>query len=138
MQRDQPPLPDMAELVLDASALVDVLLGNSIGRAVRNRVGGNGLHAPAHIDAESLSAFGRLHRAGDLSSSEVDAMLADLAAAPIQRHALAPLLPGAWSRRDRLRLVDSLYVELAETLRLPLVTTDTRLHAEPSVEVVRS
>lgn len=126
----------MAEIVLDASALVDLLLRNEIGRSVRRRIGGHGLHGPAHIDAEVLSALGRLHQAGELEAGDVDEMLRGLAAAPLERHPVTGLSIGAWSRRDRLRLVDAIYVELAEALKLPLITTDTRLHAEPSVEVV--
>jgi predicted nucleic acid-binding protein len=126
----------MAEIVLDASALVDVLLGNEIGRSVRRRIGGHGLHGPAHIDAEVLSALGRLHRAGELEVGDVDEILRGLAAAPLERHPVAGLLIGAWSRRDRLRLVDAIYVELAETLKVPLITTDRKLLGEPSVEVV--
>ncbi|HET8930504.1 MAG TPA: type II toxin-antitoxin system VapC family toxin [Acidimicrobiales bacterium] len=103
---------------------------------VRRRVSGHGLHGPAHIDAEVLSVLARLHRAGELRADDVDEMLRKLAAAPLERHPMTGLSIGAWSRRDRLRLVDAIYVELAESLEFPLITTDTKLHAEPSVEVV--
>jgi predicted nucleic acid-binding protein len=126
----------MAEAVVDASALVDVLLDNDLGRAVRRRIAGHALHAPAHVDAEVLSALGRLHRAGDLDADTVETKLHELAAAPIQRHAVTDLLIGAWVRRHQLRLVDAVYVELAVRRRLTLVTTDHRLRAAPSVDVV--
>lgn len=125
-----------AEVVLDASALVDLLLDNDLGRAVRNRIGGHALHAPAHIDAEVLSALGRLHRAGDLDPEPVQSMLRGLAAAPIERHPVNDLLLGTWARRHQLRLVDALYVELAVARNLPLVTTDRRLQTAPAAEVV--
>lgn len=126
----------MAEAVLDASALVDLLLGNELGGVVRRRIAGHVLHAPAHVDAEVLSALGRLHRAGDLTTDSVESRLHELAAAPVQRHAVAGLLLGAWQRRHRLRLADALYVELAVRRGTPLVTTDRRLHAEPAADVV--
>jgi predicted nucleic acid-binding protein len=86
------------------------------------------LHAPAHLDAEVLSALGRLHRAGDLDESTVTAALAELATAPIHRHPLGELLSGAWTRRENQRLVDALYVELAASLTASrLLTTDARL-----------
>jgi predicted nucleic acid-binding protein len=89
---------------------------------------GHQLHAPAHLDAEALSALGRLHRAGELRRSIVASALNELAAAPIRRHPLAGLLSGAWERRDDQRLVDALYVELAASLgSVPLLTTDARL-----------
>ncbi len=126
----------MAEAVVDASALVDLLLANALGVAVRRRVAGHILHAPAHIDAEVLSALGRLNRAGELDSGGVESRLRELAQAPIQRHPISDLLFGSWARRHQLRLVDALYVELAVSLGLPLVTTDRRLHAAPSADVV--
>jgi predicted nucleic acid-binding protein len=126
----------MAEVVVDASAMVDLLLGNGLAAAVRRRLAGHALHAPAHLDAEVLSALGRLHRAGDLDAEAVESRLHDLGAAPIQRHDVSELLIGTWSRRHQLRLVDALYIQLAAVLDLPLVTTDRRLHAAPSVDVV--
>jgi predicted nucleic acid-binding protein len=128
----------MAEVVVDASALVDLLLNNHVGGAVRRRIAGHALHAPAHLDAEVLSALGRLHRAGDVDADTVEANLHQLAVAPIRRHPVADLVVGSWARRHQLRLVDALYVELAASRGLPLVTTDRRLRAAPSTDVVTS
>ncbi len=126
----------MGEIVADASALVDLLLANELGQAVGRRVAGHDLHAPAHVDAEVLSALGRLHRAGDLDANDVETKLASLASAPITRHAVNDLLLGAWARRHRLRLADALYVELATTLGCQLVTTDRRLRDMPVADIV--
>jgi len=126
----------MAEAVTDASALVDLLLGNEVGRAVHRRISGHALHAPAHVDAEVLSALGRLQRAGTIEADAGEAMLRRLTAAPIQRHPVAGLLIGAWARRHHLRLADAVYVELAIARGLPLITTDRRLHPVPVADVV--
>jgi predicted nucleic acid-binding protein len=126
----------MAEAVVDASALVDLLLDNDLGRAVRHRIKGHALHAPAHLDAEVLSALGRLHRAGDLDAGTVERKLHELASAPIRRHPVNDLVVATWARRHQIRLADAIYVELAVRRSLPLVTTDHRLPAAPSVEVV--
>lgn len=114
-------------VVLDASALVDLLVSDEKGPAVERRVSGCALHAPAHVDAEVLSALGRLHRAGLLSSRKAAAHLEALRDAPIDRHGLPELLTGAWRRQSRIRLADALYVELAHRLGAPLITTDERL-----------
>lgn len=124
-------------LVLDASALVDVLLGEALGAAVLARIDGIALHAPAYLDAEVLSGLGRLHRSGHLSESTVAEQLGVMAAAPIVRHDVADLLRGAWDRRQQLRLADALYVELAARLGLRLLTTDRALgRATDIAEVV--
>lgn len=123
-----PTEAEPAGAVVDASAMVEVLLGTRLGIGVRARMRGRELHAPAHLDAEVLSAFGRLHRAGALAALNVEAALKELAAAPIRRHALANLLSAAWATREQLRLVDALYVELARSLgSIALLTTDERL-----------
>jgi predicted nucleic acid-binding protein len=116
------------KVVVDASAVVEVLLRSRLGYEVGKRMRGRGLHAPAHLDAEVLSALGRLHRAGEISESLVAVALEHLTDAPIERHPLAPLLSGTWTRRDSQRLVDALYVELAAGLgSVPILTTDARL-----------
>jgi len=126
----------MAEVVLDASAFVDLLLGNPLGIAVRARLAGQALHAPGHVDAEVLSAFGRLNRAGDLDDDTVTRLLGRVADAPIERHPVQHLVAGAWARRHQLRLADALYVELAAARHAPLVTTDRRLGDAPMADVV--
>lgn len=120
-------VPAREATVIDASAVIEALLGTDLGIEVRKRMRGHQLHAPAHIDAEVLSALGRLHRAGELSGSTVAAALGELAGAPIRRHPLAGLLSGAWQRRENQRLVDALYTELASSLDSTLFTTDARL-----------
>lgn len=128
----------MDEVVVDASAFVDLLLGNDLGHAVRVRIAGHVLHAPAHLDAEVLSALGRLQRAEALPADAVAASLGKLAVAPIERHPVADLMIGAWGRRDRVRLADALYVELASTRGLVLVTTDRRLRPTGVADVVEA
>lgn len=114
-------------VVLDASAMVDLLTGQSTAGAIRDRLRYKAIHVPAHFDAEVLSALGRLCRAGHLDGEEVSELLAALRRAPFSRHHVHDLVEGAWSRPDTHRLVDGLYVELAEQLRAPLITTDNRL-----------
>jgi predicted nucleic acid-binding protein len=113
--------------VLDASAMVDLVTGEGAGDPIRLRLRGAAVHVPAHFDAEVLFALGRLCRAGQLTVDDVAELIGALRRAPFSRHHLHGLIEGAWSRRDTFPLVDALYVELADQLRAPLITTDRRL-----------
>jgi len=125
-------------LVVDASAFVDLLLGEPTGAAVERRLAGERLVVPAHFDAEVLSGLRRLQRAGELSDRQVSERLRRTAAAPLRREVLPALLPGAWRRRGTLRVTDALYVELSHRLGdVPLITTDHRLAATvPTAELI--
>ena len=59
--------------------------------------------------------------------------------APLRRHELGALLIGAWNRRGNLRLTDALYVELAEQLKAPIITTDVHMtRAVPQAEIPKT
>lgn len=114
-------------LVLDASVAVDLLAGTTAAEPAAKRLAHTELHAPAHLDAEVLSALGRLHRAGELDAEAVTNGLTRMNTMPLTRHPVAELATDAWARRDSLRLVDALYVALAARLATPVLTTDYRL-----------
>lgn len=125
-----------AVLVLDASAMVDLLLDTDTA-ALQAAVSAGRCVVPAHFDAEVLSAIGRLHRAEELSDEAATARVERLAVAPLSREPLAPLLAGAWARRGDTRLADALYLELAALLDTVVVTTDRRLaRAHPGAAVL--
>lgn len=123
--------------MIDASVLVDLLAGTELAAPAATRVRHTVLHAPAHLDAEVLSALGRLHRADALTAADVTAACDRLARLPLTRHLLVDLLPEAWARRATLRLVDALYIALGARLQLPVLTTDHRLaRASPQAEAI--
>jgi len=88
-------------------------------------VSADAVAAPAHLDAEVLSALGRLKRAGQLTraAERVEA----LAAFGATRWPLRPLLLPAWALVDRIAIRDALYVALAVALDAILITSDGRL-----------
>lgn len=90
--------------------------------------------APADLDAEVLSAFGRLKRAGHLTreAERVDA----LAMVRASRWPLRPLFVPAWLLIDKIPTRDALYVALAASLNATLITTDGRLRREAATEDV--
>lgn len=124
-------------VVLDASAMVDLLLDTEASPAIQVAVRGRALAVPSHFDAEVFSAIGRLHRSGELDDSAATARIERLAGAPLERQPIAPLLVGAWGRSEHTRLADALYLELAAQLDTIVITTDRRLaRAHPAATVV--
>lgn len=128
--------PAVERCVVDASAMVDLLLQTDAAEAHAAQLRGANPLAPAHLDAEVLSALGRLQRAGDVAADTVEDALDDLAEAPIVRVPAAPFLGTAWSLRDRYSLRDALYVALAIAAEAMLVTSDAALARQAEADGV--
>lgn len=118
-------------LLLDASAVVDLLLRSDRGEQVRAGLAGRDdeeWFTVAHLDAEVLSAVARLHRAGELDAEEITTLLHRLATLAARRLPITgQLLLTAWSLRENVAARDGLYVAAARALAAGLVTTDDRL-----------
>ena len=93
-------------VIVDASAMVDLLTGSPVSQAVRDRLRAHELHAPAHFDAEVLSALGRLERGGHLSPDQVEERIDRLAAVWRRTRTAGPreALLAATARRQRASL----------------------------------
>ena len=117
--------------VLDASAVIDLLVRSDHGERVRRRLAQDAeatLVTVAHLDAEVFSGLARLHRAGDLAAGEVDELLRRLARLDVRRIPISgALLSAAWLMRDNITARDALYVAAARDLGCGLLTTDQRL-----------
>jgi predicted nucleic acid-binding protein len=122
-------------LVVDASAVVEVLRGTALGDRVADAMKGSSLAAPAHLDAEVLSAVGRLARASTLPESMAERALVQLTRLPVQRYPLFPLVRRAWALRTNIALRDGLYVACAEAIGAPLLTLDGGLARSAPVSV---
>ncbi|MDR0344015.1 MAG: type II toxin-antitoxin system VapC family toxin [Nocardiopsaceae bacterium] len=115
-------------IVLDASALVDVVLDQPAAAWVLDQISDEGIRSPSHQPAEVLSALSRLVRDGLLGSREALDALHEASALPQQLVTPTPAhLQRAFALRGRIRVLDGLYVALAEELGCALVTTDSRL-----------
>ena len=103
--------------VIDASLLIDVLVGLPAGRAWRTwMASSNALAAPDCAGVE-LGRYLRRHT-----------MTGALHAYDAQRsYPTGPLLAEAFALRENFTFDDGLYIALARRLDEPLATTDTRL-----------
>jgi predicted nucleic acid-binding protein len=113
--------------VIDAGALLDLLLRGLRAESVQAAVGDRELVAPAVIDAEILSALRGLERSRSVTTERAVLALQDLRVAPVERYPLAELIEPAWALRNHLPAYDALYVALAVALDCPLVTIDRRI-----------
>lgn len=128
-------------IVVDASALLEVLLRTAAAPAVEARLfGGEALCAPHVLDLEVAQVLRRYERAGDLTSGRGREALEDLAGFRIERYAHHLFLPRVWSLRANAAAYAACYLALAEALDAPLLTRDGRLGGVPGhgarVEVV--
>jgi predicted nucleic acid-binding protein len=120
-------------IVLDASAAVDWLLQTSAGQHIKARVvsSNESLHAPHLFDLEILQVLRRLVREGKILSTRADEAIMDLLNLRIARYSHFGLLPRIWQLRHNLSAYDASYIALAERLRAPLITRDTKLATAP-------
>lgn len=123
-------------VVVDASVIAEVLVGRRYGRALGAALREPELIAPQLLAVEVLSVLRRWVRHGTVSAQRAEAALIDLEDLGIVWMDLPPLLGEAWSLRESLTAYDAVYVALAESLRMSLVTLDTGiLAAAPEVAV---
>src|SRR5271165_5991492 len=122
-----------AVIVVDASALLEVLLRTPAALGVERRLfeSGETLHAPHLVDLEVAQVLRRYAAASQISGVRGREALDDLAAIRLSRWPHEPLIPRVWQLRQNLTAYDAAYVALAEALDAPLLTRDRRLAAAP-------
>ena len=122
-------------IVLDASALLELLIGTARGAAIADRIADPAisLHVPHLADLEVAQALRRYEREGDLDAGGAEAALEALAQLDVERHPHEPLLRRVWALRGNLTAYDAAYVALAEALDAKVITCDARLARAPGV-----
>ena len=114
-------------IVVDASAIVDLLVERPVNAELYERLVDEDLHAPHLIDIEVLAALRRLERESTLSRDAAQTVATQHGELALQRYPHAPLVRRIWALRSAMSTYDAAYVALAEALAVPLVTSDARL-----------
>jgi len=117
--------------VVDASVLAVFYLAEDPRRdaVVARLAAGDRLYAPAHLDAEVVSALRGLARGNPTLGRVAPAALRHLAGLPVRRMPLAQLLDRMWALRANVTAYDAAYVALGEMLGAPVITCDAKLAA---------
>jgi predicted nucleic acid-binding protein len=114
-------------VVVDGSALaVAVTDTTARGDRVRAQLD-DGAVAPHLVDAEVGQAIRGLVLRGLLDAEAAERSLAAAEQLVAERFPHPPLRGRAWQLRSNVSFYDGLYVALAETVRLPLLTADAKL-----------
>ncbi|HET8607395.1 MAG TPA: type II toxin-antitoxin system VapC family toxin [Gaiellaceae bacterium] len=114
-------------IVVDTSALVELLLATPRSEAVRRATAASEIVAAELVDAEALSVIRRLERGRGIDAGRAADAIAELERAPFRRFQLQPLIAAAWALRQAVSTYDAFHVALAQALGCPLVTADHRL-----------
>jgi predicted nucleic acid-binding protein len=115
-------------IVVDASAVLELLLRGPVWRQVAARIGGDeDLHAPHLLDLEVAQVLRRHAQAGAIDDERGREALGDFADLDVARHPHDLFLPRIWELRSRVTAYDAAYLALAEALAAPLLTLDHRL-----------
>jgi predicted nucleic acid-binding protein len=127
--------------IIDASLLIDVLVGLPAGRPWRRWVAASDALAAPDCAAVELGRYLRRHAiAGRLSAPDAERCFQAFGMLAIETYPTAPLLDDAVTLRQNFTFDDALYVVLARRLGEPLATTDRRLAraaTDVGVSVVR-
>lgn len=124
-------------VILDASVVVELVLGTRVGARVRQRLLDPriSLHGPELLDLEVLNVLRRYVQAGRIAADRAETAVRRLNELDLRRYRHGPMLPRIWSWRTNLSAYDATYVTLAEVLGGPLLTTDARLSRAPGLPV---
>jgi predicted nucleic acid-binding protein len=114
-------------MVIDASALVDLIMRWRSAPIVVRLAQHQNAHVPVTIDAEVLHALRKHAFSGAVDPEHIEAALKLLNSPILVRHPVKTLARRIWSLRHNITTYDAAYVALAESLGFPLLTREARL-----------
>lgn len=113
-------------IVLDASAMVEALIGSEVADELLDALTGD-VYAPHLLDVEVLSVLRGLLLGGKLDPVVAEEVRRDHFAFTINRYEVSPLADRIWQLRHQYTSYDAAYLALAEALDAPLYTCDAKL-----------
>lgn len=114
-------------LIVDASAVAEILLGTARGVAAAALLGDHELLAPQHLTAEVASVIRGWSLGGQVSEQQALRAFKEFDILGIEQVAMISLLPAVHALRHNLTAYDAMYVVLARAAGCRLLTLDVRL-----------
>ncbi len=125
----------MSDYVVDASVVVQVLITDAYTKQARALFGQltepDQLHVPEFCLLECANVLWKQVRFQGMPRNEADILLGELVRLPFTIQPVSGLLERSLEigLLHQLAIYDSVYIAMAEKLRFPLITTDTKQEA---------
>ncbi|MBS1907642.1 MAG: type II toxin-antitoxin system VapC family toxin [Actinobacteria bacterium] len=116
-------------LVVDASAVAEILLGTEAGRRAAALIDGHELLAPQHLTAEVASVIRGWSLSRQISDEQALRAFIEFDALGVEEVPMMSMLPAVYALRHNVSPYDAMYVVLARAAQCSLLTLDARLAA---------
>ena len=116
-------------LVVDASAVAEILFGTEAGRRAALLIDGHALLAPQHLTAEVVSVVRGWSLSQQITDEQASRAFREFDALGVEQVPMMSMLPAVYALRRNISAYDAMYVVLARAARCSLLTLDARLAA---------
>lgn len=116
-------------LVIDASAVAEILFGTEAGRRAAALIDGHELLAPQHLTAEVASVIRGWSLSEQITDEQALRAFGEFDALGIEQMPMMSMLPAVYALRHNVSAYDAMYVVLARAAQCSLLTLDARLAA---------
>jgi len=116
-------------LVVDASAVAEILFGTEAGRRAATMIDGHVLLAPQHLTAEVASVIRGWALSRQITDEQALRGFTEFDELDVEQVPMISLLPDVYALRHNISAYDAMYVVLARAMQCRLLTLDARLAA---------
>lgn len=116
-------------LVVDASAVAEILFGTEAGRRAAALIDGHELLAPQHLTGEVASVVRGWSLSRQITDEQALRAFREFDALGVEEVPMMSMLPAVYALRHNVSAYDAMYVVLARAAQCSLLTLDARLAA---------
>ncbi|UPL10224.1 type II toxin-antitoxin system VapC family toxin [Microbacterium sufflavum] len=116
-------------LVIDASAVAEILFGTEAGRRAAALIDGHELLAPQHLTAEVASIIRGWSLSEQITDEQALRAFGEFDALGVEQMPMMSMLPAVYALRHNVSAYDAMYLVLARAAQCSLLTLDARLAA---------